>query len=73
VVLRDGSTYLPADAIVWRQEGYGIFSVSQSNRPEVEQYINNQAQHHRRRTFQEEYLEFLKKNEIEFDPRYIWD
>ena len=54
------------------QEGYGAFSVSRSLSAEVIQYIENQEEHHRRRTFQEEYLEFLKVHEIEVDERYIW-
>ncbi len=54
------------------QAGYGAFSVSESKAPEVMRYIANQEQHHRKRTFQEEFLAFLKKNNIEYDERYIW-
>ena len=54
------------------QAGYGAFSVSQSSAPSVMRYIQNQATHHRRRSFQEEFLEFLKKNNIAYDERYIW-
>jgi putative transposase len=55
------------------QGGYGAFSVSQSNVPEVQQYIASQREHHRRKTFQEEFREFLKRYEIEYDERYVWD
>ena len=55
------------------QLGYGAFSVSRSNAPDVIRYINNQEMHHRKITFQEEFLDFLHKHEIEYDPRYIWD
>ena len=55
------------------QNGYGAFSVSQSNAKTVEDYIANQAEHHRCKTFQEEYREFLNKYEVVFDERYVWD
>jgi putative transposase len=55
------------------QNGYGAFSVSQSNVPEVKAYIVNQREHHRRMTYQEEFLEFLRRYEIEYDERYVWD
>ena len=53
------------------QEGYGAFSVSASQIPKTIAYINNQKEHHRRKSFQEEFLELLNKHGIEFDPRYI--
>jgi putative transposase len=49
------------------QDGYSAFSVSKSNIPSVISYIENQREHHRRKTFQEEYLEFLQANGIEYD------
>lgn len=55
------------------QAGYGAFSVSESNAPKVANYIQNQEEHHRRKTFQEEYREFLAKHKIEHDERYVWD
>jgi REP element-mobilizing transposase RayT len=55
------------------QEGYGAFSVSRSNVDDVKRYIGSQAEHHRVRSFQEEFLEFLKRHELEYDERYIWD
>ncbi|HKS96231.1 MAG TPA: IS200/IS605 family transposase [Terriglobia bacterium] len=54
------------------QAGYGAFSVSQSNVDDVMRYIASQEEHHRRVTFQEEFLAFLKKYGIDYDNRYIW-
>lgn len=54
------------------QTGYGAFSVSESNVPAISRYIAMQEEHHKRMTFQEEYVAFLKKNKIEYDERYIW-
>jgi hypothetical protein len=47
--------------------------VSQSNVPEVRRYIEEQKEHHRRMTFQEEFRKFLKRHGMEFDERYVWD
>jgi REP element-mobilizing transposase RayT len=55
------------------QSGYGVFSISPSHRRTLERYIENQAEHHRVVTFQEEYRRLLKKYEIPFDERYVWD
>lgn len=55
------------------QTGYGAFSVSESNVPSVARYIATQEDHHKQRTFQQEYVAFLKKNRIAYDERYIWD
>jgi putative transposase len=55
------------------QAGYGAFSVSQSHVAQVRNYILRQEQHHRRKTFQDEFRAFLKKYEIEYDERYVWD
>ncbi|MDP2058480.1 MAG: IS200/IS605 family transposase, partial [Flavobacteriaceae bacterium] len=52
------------------QEGYGAFSYSHSQIDSVIKYIMNQKEHHKRRTFREEYLDFLKKFEIEFKDEY---
>ena len=54
------------------QDGYGGFTVSKSNLPDVISYIQNQRDHHRKRTFREEYLGFLHNNGIEYDERYLW-
>ena len=53
------------------QEGYGAFSVSASQVPKTIAYINNQKEHHRRKSFHEEFLELLNKHGIEFDSRYV--
>ena len=55
------------------QAGYGAFSVSQSNLTAVIRYIENQEEHHKRITFQDEYRRFLEAYGVEFDERYIWD
>jgi putative transposase len=54
------------------QTGYGVFSVSESNVPAVSRYIAEQEEHHKKLTFQEEYVAFLRKNKISYDERYIW-
>jgi hypothetical protein len=54
------------------QEGYGAFSVSKSAVLSVRKYIQEQEKHHQKRTFQEEYREFLEKHGIDFDERYLW-
>jgi putative transposase len=54
------------------QNGYGAFSVSFSAATKTIEYINRQEEHHRRVTFQEELLAFLKKHQIDYDERYIW-
>jgi putative transposase len=55
------------------QSGYGAFSVSESSVPAVREYIANQREHHRVKSFQEEYRVFLKKHGVAFDERYVWD
>jgi putative transposase len=55
------------------QADYGAFSVSQSNVADVVEYIRGQEEHHRKKTFQEEFVVFLKKHGIEYDERYIWE
>jgi putative transposase len=54
------------------QDGYGAFTVSKSQIAEVSEYIRRQREHHRTKTFEEEYIEFLRKHELEFDERYVW-
>ncbi len=55
------------------QNGYGAFSVSASQIEKVREYIDNQAEHHRGRTFKEELLEMVTKHGVDFDPQYLWD
>ncbi len=54
------------------QSGYGAFSIHQAQIDPVRKYIQCQAEHHRRRTFQEEYLEILRQYQIAYDERYLW-
>jgi putative transposase len=54
------------------QEGFGAFSYSKPDLPDVIRYINNQAIHHKRITFSEEYLELLREFEIDYDDRYLF-
>jgi putative transposase len=55
------------------QSGYGAFSVSQSHLDHVRRYIETQEQHHRKVAFQDEYRTFLRKYQVEYDERYVWD
>ena len=55
------------------QRGYGVFSYSRSHRDNVIKYISNQQEHHKKITFKEEYLDFLRKFEIEYDEQYLFD
>ncbi len=55
------------------QRGYGMFSVSASGLDDLVKYIDGQREHHRVRTFQDEYREFLRRYKIEWDERYVWD
>lgn len=55
------------------QRGYGAFSVSPSQLDAVVEYVRTQEEHHRTRSFQDEYREFLRKYRVEFDERYVWD
>ncbi|MBS1744585.1 MAG: IS200/IS605 family transposase [Bacteroidetes bacterium] len=55
------------------QDGYGVFSYSHSAIDKVYKYILNQEQHHKKKTFREEYLSFLKKFEIEYDEKYLFE
>jgi len=55
------------------QNGYGAFSLGQSQLADVKRYIDEQKSHHRQRTFQEEFRELLKRYQVEYDERYVWD
>ncbi|MGA9213576.1 IS200/IS605 family transposase [Kaistella sp.] len=55
------------------QEGYGAFSYSKSQVKEVTHYVLNQKEHHQKKTFREEYLEFLNKFEIEYKDEYLFE
>ncbi|MDR1484538.1 MAG: IS200/IS605 family transposase [Planctomycetaceae bacterium] len=55
------------------QDGYGVFSVSRSQRDDVIQYIVTQKEHHTKSSFQDEFRLLLKRHEIEWDEKYVWD
>jgi len=55
------------------QAGYGIFSLGQSQLPMILQYIDNQEEHHRTKSFKEELLELLEKYGVDYDEKYLWD
>lgn len=55
------------------QNGYGAFSVAYSQLDDVRKYIGTQDEHHRKTSFQDEYRQLLKRYEVEFDERYVWD
>ena len=54
------------------QEGYGAFTLGVSQKNDTIAYIRSQAEHHRKRTFEEEFVAFLKKNGVEYDPNHVW-
>jgi REP element-mobilizing transposase RayT len=55
------------------QNGYGAFSIGRSEIEIVRRYIENQEDHHGKKSFQDEFREFLKEFEMEYDERYVWD
>jgi len=76
-LLKGGSSLLvhenfPALSGFGWQDGYGAFTVSGSNLPEVIRYVECQPEHHRRHTFQDEYRALLDKHGIDYDERYLW-
>jgi len=62
----------PYGDFAW-QNGYGAFSIGQSQLPNLRRYIANQREHHKRLTFQDEYRELLKRYDVQFDEQYVWD
>ena len=65
-------TFPPLSAFSW-QSGYGVFAVAKDRIGGVKGYIARQEEHHREKTFQAEYREFLTAHGIEWDERYVWD
>ena len=55
------------------QNGYGVFSIGESQIVRLTQYIQSQPEHHKKVSFQDEYRKFLKLYKIEYDERYVWD
>mgnify|MGYP006307689323 CR=1 FL=1 len=74
---RNSSRWIKSKGVSYQrfawQNGYGAFSVSESQLRIVLQYIQRQKEHHKKRSFQEEFIEILEKHNIEYDPKYIWD
>jgi putative transposase len=54
------------------QEGYGAFTPGVSQKTDAMVYIRSQAEHHRKQTFEEEFVAFLRKNAVEYDPYFVW-
>ena len=77
ILKKDSSKFAKTlDSSLWQfqwQDGYGLFSVSPSHFEDVKKYILNQEEHHKKETFQEEYLRILKKYRAPFDEKYLWD
>ena len=65
-------TFPSAGAFAW-QTGYGAFTVSSSGLDAVRRHIENQPEHHKTRTFQEEFVELLAKHGVKFDEKYLWE
>ncbi len=62
-----------AYSLFYWQSGYGVFSVNPTCTEALVDYIANQVEHHKHLTFQEEYIMFLQKHGIEYDPNYVWE
>lgn len=62
---------LQRSAFAW-QEGYGAFTFSAPDLENVRRYVLNQEQHHRTRTFQEEYVDLLRRGLVEYDEEHLW-
>ena len=60
-----------AQDFAW-QQGYGAFTIGVSQKANTVAYIQSQAEHHRKRSFEDEFLAFLQKHNVEYDPRHIW-
>ena len=63
---------MPRNRFAW-QTGYGAFTVSQSQVQTVRQYIQAQEEHHKNRSFKDEFLAFLKRHNIDYDPKYVFE
>lgn len=76
-VKKDSSKWMksngPRNKDFYWQNGYAAFSVSQSNMQDVRAYIENQAEHHRKMSFQDELRALFDRHEVEYDERYVWD
>src|SRR5205823_4147452 len=76
-IKRDSSKWIKTKGAMFRafgwQDGYGAFSIGESNVPALKQYIARQKEKHQERPFEEEFLAFLKKYGVKYDERYVWD
>ena len=70
--VKDQSATKDHAGFAW-QKGYGVFSVSVTHEAAVRKYIEGQAEHHKKVTFQDEYRRLLNKHGVEFDEKYVWD
>jgi putative transposase len=75
-IKKDSSSWIKTKGREFRnfhwQDGYGAFSIGKSDIPELKKYIASQKEHHRRRTFKEELIEFLEEYGVAYDERYLW-
>jgi hypothetical protein len=74
-VKKDSSSWIKTKAFRnfhW-QDGYGAFSIAKSDVVRLNKYLAHQRDHHRKRTFQEELIQFLNEYGIEYDERYLWN
>lgn len=75
-IKKDSSSWIKTKGREFRnfhwQDGYGAFSVGKSEIPELKKYIASQKEHHRKRTFKDELIEFLEEYGVAYDERYLW-
>lgn len=75
-IKKDSSSWIKTKGREFRnfhwQDGYGAFSIGKSEIPELKQYLASQKEHHRKRTFKEELIEFLEEYGVAYDERYLW-
>jgi putative transposase len=76
-VKKDSSSWIKTKGREFRnfhwQDGYGRFSIGKSDIPELRKYIGTQKEHHKKRSFQEELIQFLDEYGMEYDLRYLWN
>ena len=76
-IKRSSSKWIKTKGSIYKkfawQNGYGVFSIGRTEVDIVKKYIEEQEEHHRKKSFQDEYREFLKTYDVEYDERYVWD
>jgi putative transposase len=74
---KDSSVWIKTKGLAFRyfhwQDGYGAFSINRADLPGLKKYLSTQREHHGKRSFQEEFINFLLAYGIEYDERYVWD